>query len=462
MQIHECRSCRSRSLRVVLDLGRHPPSNAFLPSAIRASEEPRYPLQLAFCEECSLLQLTETVPPEILYQRDFPYYSSTSPALLEHAADIARRLIRERHLGADSLVVEVASNDGYLLRNFVEQGVPCFGIDPAAGPAEQARRSGIPTLNDFFSLELADRLAAEGRLADVIIANNVLAHVGDINAFVAGFAKLLGPEGVAVFEVAYAVDMIEKCEFDTIYHEHHFYHTLSGLLPLFARHGLHLYDVERLPIHGGSLRIWVSHGGERSAALNDLLDQERKLGVDRVTWYDNFSKRVADLRGALVRLLRSEKHRGSRIACYGAAAKGSTLLNCLDLQPGFFEYVADANPSKHGKLTPGQHIPVVHPDRLLETRPDFVLLLAWNFAGEVLRQQAAYRAAGGRFIIPIPEPRVIEPDDSIEETRFAISDPHTGTAIRTGAGRLSNRLPEALIPGGWPGGSPRTDPLKLV
>jgi SAM-dependent methyltransferase len=456
MRILECRSCRSPSLQVVLDLGYHPGSNALLPSLSPASEEPRYPLQLAFCEDCSLLQLTETVPPEILYQHDFPYFSSASPALLRHAADIAERLIRERHLDADSLAIEVASNDGYLLRNFSEQGIPCLGIDPAVGPAEQALRIGVPTLIDFFSLKLADRLAAEGRLADVMIANNVLAHVDEINDFVAGFGRLLRPGGVAVFEVAYAVDMMEKCEFDTIYHEHHFYHTLHGLMPLFARHGLRLNDAERLPIHGGSLRLWVSHGGERSAELNDLMDQERKLGVDRVRWYDGFSERVAGLRSSLVRLLRAEKDCGKRIACYGAGAKGSTLVNCLDLQPGFFEYVADANPYKHGKLMPGQRIPIVHPDRLLETRPDFVLLLSWNFAGEVLRQQAAYRAAGGRFIIPIPEPRVIEPDESIDEPQFAI-----GTAIRSKAATLSGRVTEPLGDGGWPRQASLSDALKL-
>lgn len=447
MRIQECRSCRSPLLHTILDLGHHPASNALLPSTAEISEEPRYPLQLAFCEECAMLQLTETVPPEILYQRDFPYYSSASPALLRHAADIAERLIRGRKLGTNSLVIEVASNDGYLLRNFVEQGIPCLGIDPAAGPAEQARRTGVPTLNEFFSLKLAYRLAAEGRLADVMIANNVLAHVHAINDFVAGFAKLLSIDGVAVFEIAYAVDMIQKCEFDTIYHEHHFYHTLHGLIPLFARHGLHINDVERLPIHGGSLRLWVSRSAERSTALHDLIYQERELGVDRVGWYEGFAGRVSDLRSSLTSLLRAEKGRGRRIAAYGAAAKGSTLVNCLDLEPGFFEFVADANPYKHGKLMPGQHIPIVHPDRVLETQPDLVLLLAWNFAGEVLRQQAAYRAAGGRFIIPIPEPRVIEPDQAVDETQFAIGM-HAAPSIRTGSTAPVER-PDR-VPQNWP------------
>jgi SAM-dependent methyltransferase len=434
MRIHECRSCRSSALRVVLDLGNHPISNALLTAENRAQEEARYPLQLAFCEDCALLQVTETVPPEILYQRDYPYFSSSSPALLQHAASIAQRLIRERGLGPNSLVLEVACNDGYLLRNFVEQGIPCLGIDPAAGPAAHARQIGVPVINDFFSLGLAEDLAAQGQFADVMIANNVVAHVDAINDFVAGFARLLKPAGTAVFEFAYAVDMIEKCEFDTIYHEHLFYHTLHGLTPLFARHGLHLNDVERLPIHGGSLRLSVGRRAERSARLDELMNYERALGVDRARWYEHFSSRVVRLGNSLIELLRAEKKRGKRIACYGAAAKGSTLINYLDLGPGFFEYAVDANPHKQGKFMPGQRIPIVHPDRLAETQPDLVLLLVWNFAGEVLRQQSAYRAAGGRFIIPIPEPHVIEPGESVDEAHFAVGLATAAAQAGRGAG----------------------------
>ena len=240
----------------------------------------------------------------------------------------------------------------------------------------------------------------EGLLADVIIANNVVAHVDAINDFVAGFASILKPAGFAVFEFAYAVDLIQNCEFDTMYHEHLFYHTLHGLTPLFARHGLYLNDVKRLPIHGGSLRLFVSRDRKKSRALMELLRHEKALGVDQSAWYETFADRVSSLRDSLVALLRAEKARGKRIACYGAAAKGSTMINFLNLGPGFFDFVADANPHKQGKYMPGQRIPISHPDRIAADRPDFVLLLVWNFAGEVLRQQSAYRQAGGRFIIP--------------------------------------------------------------
>jgi SAM-dependent methyltransferase len=420
MGITSCRSCGGDDLHIILDLGTQPISNALLTQAELDLPEMRFPLAVAFCPACTLLQLTETVPPDVLYRRDYPYFSSSSPALLKHSAEHVDALVGKYRLGPESFVVEVASNDGYLLRNFVDRNIDCLGIDPADGPAARANTTGVPTRHDFFGLRCAEKLAVEGKLADVVIANNVVAHVDDINDFVAGFARLLKPTGVAVFELAYAVDLIEHCEFDTIYHEHLFYHTLHGLTPLFQRHGLYLNDVERLPIHGGSLRLTVSRTTALSPELDQLFADEAALGVGKVSFYNDFAHRVRALRVSLVDLLVSEKAKGKRIACYGAAAKGATLVNYLDLGETFFEFVADVNPFKQGKYMPGQHIPIRHPDQLVADQPDYVLLLVWNFAGEVMRQQRTYRERGGSFIIPVPEPCIVPPGASIDDTPFAI------------------------------------------
>jgi SAM-dependent methyltransferase len=420
MGIANCRSCGGNDLRVILDLGSQPIANALLSEEELSRPETRYPLAVAFCPACALLQVTETVPADVLYQRDYPYFSSSSPALLKHSAEHAEALTRKYGLGPLSFVVEVASNDGYLLRNFIDREIDCLGIDPADGPAARANAAGVPTMHDFFGSRCAEQLASQGKLADVVIANNVVAHVDDINDFVAGFARLLKPTGVAVFEFAYALNLIEHCEFDTIYHEHLFYHTLHGLTPLFKRHGLYLNDVERLPIHGGSLRLTVSRTPARSVEFDVLLSHEAELGVDTVSFYNDFADRVRTLRDSLAGLLVSERKNGKRIACYGAAAKGATLINYLDLGEGFFEFVADANTYKQGKYMPGQRIPIRHPDQLVAAQPDYVLLLVWNFAGEVMRQQAAYRERGGSFIIPVPEPCIIPPGTPIDDTQFAV------------------------------------------
>ena len=421
MRISNCRSCGSADLQIILDLGSHPIANALLSKDDLDRPEPKYPLMVAFCQACTLLQVTETVPPDVLYRRDYPYFSSSSPALLKHSAQHVDELVCKYRLDPDSFVIEVASNDGYLLRKFIERRIPCLGIDPADGPVARANAIGVPTIHDFFGSRCAEELAGEGKLADVIIANNVVAHVGNINDFVAGFVRLLKPTGVAIFEFAYAADMIERCEFDTIYHEHLFYHTLHGLTPLFGRHGLCLNDVKRLPIHGGSLRLTVSRTPARTDALEALFAHEAAVGIDKLPFYNDFAARVRRLRDELAGLLVSERTKGRRIACYGAAAKGATLVNYLALGAGFFEFVADANPHKQGKYMPGQHIPIRHPDQLVTDQPDYALLLVWNFAGEVMRQQARYRQRGGSFIIPIPEPRIVPPGAALEDTNFAIT-----------------------------------------
>src|SRR6516165_12579371 len=420
MRITNCRSCGSDDLCIILDLGSHPIANALLNEEELARSEARFTLAVAFCRACALLQVTETIPPDILYRRDFPYFSSSSPALLKHSAEHVDELARKYELDPLSFVVEVASNDGYLLRNFVDRGINCLGIDPADGPVARANAIGVPTIHDFFGSRCADKLASEGKLADVVIANNVVAHVADINDFVAGFARLLKPTGAVVFECAYALDMIQHCEFDTILHEHVFYHTLHGLAPLFKRHGLYLNDVKRLPVHGGSLRLTVSRSPARSAELDALFAHEGALGLDKEWFYKDFADRVRALRDSLVSLLVSEKAKGKRIACYGAAAKGATMVNYLDLGEGFFEFVADANAYKQGQYMPGQRIPIRHPDQLVAHQPDYVLLLAWNFAAEVTRQEATHSESGDRFIIPVPEPRIVPPEAPIDATQFAI------------------------------------------
>jgi SAM-dependent methyltransferase len=415
-----CRSCGGSNLEVVLDLGLQPVANAFVDESRRSEPEDRFPLEVAFCRDCALAQVTETIDPEILFGQDYPYFSSFIPALLAHSRLHAQDLMKTRTLGPDSLVVEVASNDGYLLKNFVEAGVPVLGIDPARGPAEAAQKAGVPTLNAFFNAETARRLAAEGKKADVILANNVLAHVDGINAFVEGFAILLKEDGIAEFEFPYLRDLIESCAFDTIYHEHVFYYSLAALEPLFGRHGLFLNDVQRIDIHGGSLRLTVSKRTGKSGRLEALQAEEAALGMDRIEYYRSFAERVAGLREKLRSVLLGLTRGGSRVAAYGAAAKGVTLLNYLGIGGETLVYAVDRNTHKVGKLMPGLKLPVRAVETLLSDRPDYVIILAWNFGAEIMQQQKDYVAQGGRFILPVPEPLIV---DSALAAQIA-SNPH--------------------------------------
>ena len=405
--ITACRSCGATHLEPFLDLGLTPLADRLVPPEGLATPEPRYPLVVAFCPTCALVQITETVPPEVLFCEDYPYFSSFSDALLRHSRDNVLELIAELRLGPDSLAVELASNDGYLLKNYREQGIPVLGIDPAEGPAREAEKNGVTTLNAFFTLDLARRLADVGRRADVIHANNVLAHVADTNGFAAGIAYLLKPEGLAVVEVPYVRDLIEHVEFDTIYHEHLCYFSVTALDHLFRRHGLYLNRVRRLPIHGGSLRLYVELRERVEESVQTLLAEERAAGVDRSDFYRDFAARVAKVKTGLLALLRGLKAQGKTIAAYGAAAKGATLINYIGIGPGLIDFVVDRNTFKQGRYMPGQHLPIFGPERLMEDRPDYVLLLAWNFVAEIRAQQAAYEKAGGRFISPVPKPVII-------------------------------------------------------
>jgi hypothetical protein len=404
-----CRSCGSAPLEPVLSLGTTPLANALRAENELAAPEPTFPLELAVCPHCALVQITAEVPPAALF-RDYVYFSSFSDTMLRHAAELAMQLTRDENLGPESLVVEAASNDGYLLKNYQAVGVPVLGIEPARNVARVAvERHGIPTREEFFTRDYAAQLVSEGFRAEVFHAHNVLAHVPDLNGFVAGVRTLLKPTGVAVIEAPYVKDMLDHCEFDTIYHEHLCYFSLTALDRCFRRHGLVIRDAERVSIHGGSLRLYASPAESVNAVsprVTELLTEETAWGVDTLAPYRAFAERVTGIRRNLRALLWSLRASGKRIVAYGASAKGSTLLNYCGIGAETLDFVVDRSTVKQGKFTPGTRLKIHSPDKLLEELPDYTLLLTWNFADEILKQQAEYQKRGGKFILPVPLPRV--------------------------------------------------------
>ena len=402
-----CRSCDSQDLSVFLSLGELPLSDGLLEARQLVDNEPLYPLDVAFCASCSLVQILETVPPEELFGADYPYFSSFTDTLLKHSEANVKERIAERKLGATSLVVELASNDGYLLQYYRANGVPVLGIDPAPGPVAAARAKGVDTLQAFFGNALAAKLVAEGRGADVIHANNVLAHVADTNGFVEGIATLLKDDGVAVIECPYVKDLIEHGEFDTIYHEHLCYFSVTALRTLFRRHGLFITRVVPLSIHGGSLRVFVEKQNRPEHSVEQYIESEQRLGMDRLDYYADFSNRVTEIRSELSQLLQGLKDRKARIVGYGAAAKGTIMLNYVGIGQETLDFVVDRNTHKQGRFIPGVRLPIASPERVLAEQPDYVLILPWNFKDEIMAQQAEYRRRGGKFIVPVPRPTII-------------------------------------------------------
>lgn len=403
-----CLGCGAHLPDAFLDLGEMPPANSYLDSGGESAEETAYKLAVAYCPGCHLVQLTHRVDPRKLFG-DYLYFSSFSDAFLKHAEAMAESLTERLALGSDSLVMEIGSNDGYLLQFFAENGIPVLGIEPARNIASVAKGRGIDTLNVFFDSGSVDSILESRGRADVIVGNNVLAHVPLINEFLLSVKKCLKATGSAVFEFPYLRDLLERTEFDTVYHEHVFYYSLTAVSILAERAGLVLYDVSRQDIHGGSLRVFLQCGAchRISDSVLLILRSEEESGLTDSRVYREFGSKVKGLRDDLLHLLGRLRREGNSLAAYGAAAKGSTLLNYMRIDSDMVGFVVDRNPYKQGRLMPGTRIPILDPDELLRRMPDYTLMLSWNFADEILKQQSEYLARGGRFIIPIPTIRVV-------------------------------------------------------
>ena len=401
-----CRHCSNRLEHKFLDLGFAPPSNAYL--AVEDLDQPElyYPLKLQVCTHCWLVQTEDYAQADKLFSPDYAYFSSTSAGWLAHAKSYAEIMTERLALDASKFIIEVASNDGYLLRNFVEAGIPCLGIEPTASTAQAAENLGIPVLREFFGEALGERLAAEGKQADLIAGNNVYAHVPDINDFTLGLKAALKPTGTITLEFPHLMRLIEQTQFDTVYHEHFSYLSLYTVSRIFEQAGLRIYDVEELPTHGGSLRIFGCHSDDPrpgSESISNMLSEEASRGLQTLAIYDAFQSRADQVKDELLGFLLSQKRAGKSVMAYGAAAKGNTLLNYAGVKPDLLPVVFDAAAAKQGRYMPGSHIPIMSPTELRDLRPDYLLILPWNIATEVEQQNATLASQGTRFVTAIPE-----------------------------------------------------------
>jgi SAM-dependent methyltransferase len=410
MKPFACRFCGTNLEHRVVDLGMSPLCESYVAAEDLDGMEMFYPLHVWVCHRCFLVQLNEYVAPEEIFT-EYAYFSSFASSWLVHARDYVAMITDRLGLGADSFVVELASNDGYLLQYFVERGIPCLGIEPAANVAAVAMERGVPTDVSFFGVERAKRLADDGRLADLVLGNNVLAQVPDLNDFVAGIPTILAPDGTVTIEFPHLLRLLEENQFDTIYHEHFCYFSMISAEAIFAGHGMTIFDVDELWTHGGSLRIYARHAADTSRSVSErviaLREREEAAGFRDVATYERFEEQVRATKRELLGLLSDIKSKGGSIAGYGAPGKGNTLLNYCGIRTDFIDFTVDRNPYKQGRYLPGTHIPIHPPERIDETRPDYILILPWNFKDEILEQMAHARDWGAKFIVPIPRPTVL-------------------------------------------------------
>lgn len=405
-----CRFCKSSLQHTLVDLGMSPLCESFLKTDQLNQMEPFYPLKVYVCSECFLAQLEEYVKPEEIFT-EYAYFSSYSDSWLQHAKNYTELMIERFNLDKQHHVIELASNDGYLLQYFVQRGIPALGVEPAKNVAKVAVEKGIPTITEFFGVKLANKMAAEGAKADLLLGNNVLAQVPDINDFVAGMKISLNPHGVITMEFPHLMRLIEGNQFDTIYHEHFSYFSFISVERIFAEHGITMFDVEELKTHGGSIRIYGGHAEDNDKAVTkrvlELREREIRAGYDQMETYSTFGKKVEKTKRKLLEILINGKRKGKRIVGYGAPGKGNTLLNYCGIRNDFLDYTVDRNPYKHGRFTPGTHIQIFPPERIRDDRPDFLFILPWNLKDEIIRQMSFIREWGGKFIVPIPEAEVI-------------------------------------------------------